>query len=92
LKGKYVTDARQKIQQKIIELAKRQGNNASSLGFADSIPDSGILDSPSLLELILWFENEFGLEIDQEQLTVENFGTIDAMASYAASYEERPGV
>jgi acyl carrier protein len=35
------------------------------------------------LELIVWFENEFGLEIEPEQLTVENFATIDAMASYA---------
>jgi acyl carrier protein len=87
-----VTDTRQKIQHKIVELAKRQGNDASSLSFADSIPDSGILDSPALLELILWFENEFDLEIDQDELTVENFGTIDAMASYAASCGERPGV
>ena len=42
-----------------------------------------MLDSPALWELIVWFENEFGLEIEPEQLTVENFGTIDAMASYA---------
>jgi acyl carrier protein len=78
-----MTDSRQKIHQKIVELAKQQGKDATSLRFQDSIPDLGVLDSSALLELIVWFENEFGLEIEPEQLTVENFGTIDAMASYA---------
>ncbi len=78
-----MTDPRKAIHQKIIELAKRLGNDASSLGYHDSIPDRGALDSPGLLELIMWFENEFNLEIEQEELTLENFGTIDAMASYA---------
>lgn len=78
-----MTDSRQKIYQKIVELAQQQGNDATSLRFQDSIPDFGVLDSPALFELIVWFENEFSLEIEPEQLTVENFGTIDAMASYA---------
>ena len=78
-----MTDSRQKIHQKIVELAKQQGKDATSLRFQDSIPDLGVLDSSALLELIVWFENEFGLEIEPEQLTTENFGTIDAMASYA---------
>jgi len=78
-----MTDSRQKIHQKIVELAKQQGKDATSLRFQDSIPDLGVLDSSALLELIVWFENEFGLEVEPEQLTVENFGTIDAMASYA---------
>lgn len=78
-----MTQTRQKIYEKIVELAKRQGNDATSLRFQDSIPDLGVLDSSALLELIVWLENEFGLGIEPEQLTVENFGTIDAMASYA---------
>ena len=78
-----MTHIRQKIYQKIVELAKEQGKDATSLRFQDSIPDFGVLDSPALWELIVWFENEFGLEIETEQLTIENFGTIDAMASYA---------
>jgi D-alanine--poly(phosphoribitol) ligase subunit 2 len=78
-----MTDSRQKIHQKIVELAKQQGKDATSLRFQDSIPDLGVLDSSALLELIVWFENSFGLEIEPEQLTVENFGTIDSMATYA---------
>ena len=78
-----MTETRPKIYQKIVELARQQGNDATSLRYKDSIPDFGVLDSSAVLELIVWFENEFGLEIEPEQLTVENFGTIDAMASYA---------
>lgn len=78
-----MTDKRQMIYQKIVELAKQQGKDATSLRFQDSIPEFGVLDSHALLELIVWIENEFGLKIEPEQLTVENFGTIDAIASYA---------
>ena len=73
---------RPKIQKKIVELAKQLGRDGSKLDFDQEIPASGLLDSPALLELIFWFENEFDLEIDQEDLNIENFGTINAMAAY----------
>ena len=34
------------------------------------------------MELIIWCEMTFGFEIDQDQLTMDNFGTINAMAAY----------
>lgn len=78
-----MTDIRKTIHAKVVELARQLGNDATKLGYDQSIPDSGMLDSPSLMELIMWFENEFGLELDQEELTLENFGTVDRMALYA---------
>ena len=36
-----MTDTHQKIYQKIVELAKQQGKDATSLRFQDSIPDFG---------------------------------------------------
>ena len=72
-----------KIRAKVIELARSLGHDASSLKDDQEIPGSGLLDSPALMELIIWFEGESGAEIDQDELTLENFGTIDAMAAYA---------
>jgi acyl carrier protein len=77
-----MNDIRKTIHAKIIKLARQLGHDARSLRYDQEIPSAGILDSPALMELIMWFENEFGLEVDQDQLTLENFGTIDRMAAY----------
>ena len=76
-------DTKAKIHAKIVELARSLRHDARSLKNDQEIPSSGLLDSPTLMELIIWFEGEFDVEIDQDQLTLENFGTIDAMAAYA---------
>ena len=70
------------IHAKIVELASSLGNDARGLRFDEEIPSSGYLDSAALMELVLWFEAEFDLMIPQEDLTLENMGTIDAMAAY----------
>ena len=70
------------IHAKIVELAKDLGRDARGLGYNDEIPASGLLDSPALMELIIWCEREFGIEIEQDELTLDNFGTIEAMTAY----------
>ncbi len=72
------TNSRQQIHAKIIELAQRLGKDASSLRFEAEIPATGFLDSAAIMELILWFEGQYGIEIPQEDLTIENLGTIVA--------------
>ena len=44
--------------------------------------DSGILDSTAVVELVLWLEENFQLEIDPEALTPDNFATLDAMVEF----------
>lgn len=70
------------IHAKIAELAQQLGNDAKSLKNDQEIPASGLLDSAGLMELILWLESTYGLSIDEDQITMDNFGTIDAMATY----------
>jgi D-alanine--poly(phosphoribitol) ligase subunit 2 len=81
-------DSRPQIHAKVVELAGQLGKDARNLRFDQEIPATGFLDSAAIMELILWFEGEYGLTIPQEDLTLENLGTIDAMASYL----ERVGV
>ena len=77
-----LSDARRTIRGKVIALAGRRGVDASNLQDTELIPESGALDSVGILELITWFEMTFDITIAQTDLTVENFGTIEAMASY----------
>ncbi len=72
----------EQIKAKVVELASQLGRDARKLGWDDEIPASGALDSPALMELIIWYESTFGVEIDQDELTIDNFGTINAMAAY----------
>ena len=69
---------------KVRELSKSLGRDARSLQSSDVIPTSGALDSAGLMELMIWFEAEFGLSIPQEDFTLENFGSVDQMAAYLA--------
>lgn len=73
---------KQAIHVKIAELAAQLGNNAKNLKDDDEIPATGLLDSAGLMELVLWFETIYGLTIEEDQITMDNFGTINAMANY----------
>jgi D-alanine--poly(phosphoribitol) ligase subunit 2 len=77
-----VAEAKRTIRKRIIDLADRRRIDARNLKDSDVIPETGVLDSAGIMELIIWFETTFGVTIDQADLTLENFGTIDAMASY----------
>ncbi len=75
-------DAQAAIHAQVVEIAKQLGNDASKLRFDEEIPASGLLDSAGLMELMMWFETAYDLTIDQDDLTIANFGTIDAMVAY----------
>lgn len=47
-----------------------------------SLPE---LDSLALVELITVIEDRFDLEIDEEDITAEVFGTVDSLAGYIDS-------
>lgn len=45
----------------------------------ESLLDSGILDSASILELVAFLESRFGIVIPDEELLPQNFETINAI-------------
>jgi len=49
---------------------------------ADKFADIGI-DSMSVVELVMFIEEEFGIAIPADQLTGENLASLDALASCA---------
>lgn len=65
-----------------------------------TIPDENLrlevgFDSVSSLEFLIWVENEFGIQIDDEDLSVQLVDSLDRLAEYverrmpAALSEER---
>jgi len=47
--------------------------------------ETGILDSLSLLKLVLFLEKQFGISVPAEELVPDNFKTINAICVYLRS-------
>lgn len=52
------------------------------LGDGGPLLESGILDSLGVLDLVHFAEQEFAIQIVDEELTPENFHTIDCIADF----------
>jgi acyl carrier protein len=72
----------ERIRHKVLEIARSIGRRTRNLSDDDILPETGLLDSAGILELILWVETEFGIEIDQQELSLDNFGSIRRMAAF----------
>lgn len=70
------------IKKKIVEIADRMGDDASELQSEDIIPATGLIDSAGLLELIAWYEEHFQIRLAQEEITIDNLGTLSSMADF----------
>lgn len=80
------------IRAKVIELARALKIDATGLGDADIIPATGFLDSTAILELLVWYELRFDIPLKQEEINIDNLGSIDAMTDFLFSRKGRKGV
>jgi acyl carrier protein len=48
-------------------------------------------DSLAVLELLTWLEEEFQLEISDEDIEVENFDSVDKIVEYVSAHLTGPG-
>lgn len=75
-------DIRRAIRAKIIELAQALDVDASGIADTDIIPATGYLDSTAILELVAWFEQAYDLPLKQEEINIDNLGTIEVMTDF----------
>jgi acyl carrier protein len=73
------------IRAKVIDLARALNIDASALGDTDILPATGYLDSTAILELIVWYERAYDLPLKQEEINIDNLGSIDAMTDFLLS-------
>ena len=70
------------IKAKIVEIAAQTGDDASELAVDDIIPATGLIDSTGLLELIAWYEKTYQIPLAQEEINVDNLGSLTRMAEF----------
>ena len=75
-------DIKARIREKLTEIAAETGNDASGITDEDIIPATGLVDSAGILGLVVWYENAFDMPLKQEEINIDNLGTIDSMADY----------
>jgi len=73
------------IRAKVIELAAALDIDASRLGDTEIIPATGYLDSTAILELVAWYERTYDFAVKQEELNIDNLGSIEAMTDFLLS-------
>jgi acyl carrier protein len=70
------------IRQKVVELANELGEDASDISDEDIIPATGTLDSAAILALVVWYEETYDFPLKQEEINIDNLGSINAMADF----------
>ena len=75
-------DIKTRIRGKLAELAAEIGNDASQIQDDDIIPATGLVDSAGILGLVVWYENAFDMPLTQEEINIDNLGSIESMADY----------
>ena len=56
--------------------------NAGDIQYGTSLVRGGVLDSKGIYEMIMHIEETYGFTVPPEEMTPDNFDTIDAMAAY----------
>lgn len=49
---------------------------------SDPLLGKGIVDSMGVMEVVVFLEEQFGLEVDDADITEENLGSVEAIATY----------
>ena len=68
------------FEKEIIEKILKKVKPSANLNNVSDIIDGGYLDSLELLGLITSLMEEFGIEIEIEDISPENFNSVEAMA------------
>ena len=81
---------RRDIRSKVMELAGRTGQRFEAPSDDEVLPATGLLDSAAILELVVWYETRFELELKQEEINIDNLGSVAAMTEFAMSKKLGP--
>lgn len=58
------------------------GSRGATLDDNDSFLEKGIIDSTGILELVAFIEDEFKIQVRDEELVPDNFDSVSKLAGY----------
>jgi acyl carrier protein len=69
-------------QQEIYDFIKTLKPNLPDFEPDENLLEDDLLDSVAMMELVLWSEEHFGFTVDTDDLTPDNFATLNAITEY----------
>jgi acyl carrier protein len=70
------------MQQEVSDFIKSLKPNVPDFEADENLLESDILDSVAMMEMVLWSEGQYGFTVDTDDLTPENFATVNAIVAY----------
>ena len=70
------------------ELLGLSDGAAHDLAADEDLLGGGLLDSIGVMSLVFFIEREFGVQVPPEDVTIENFQTLERIAAYVARRRE----
>ena len=52
------------------------------IGAGESLLDGGIIDSMGILEVVQFLEDDYGIEVSDEEMVADHFDSIDSIARF----------
>lgn len=84
---KIMSDRRQAIRDYIV----REFNPVEPIGNETQLVELGIVDSLAVFALIGFIHDEFGIEVDPDSVSYENFETVNAIEALVTACASRGG-
>ncbi len=78
-----MSDVEQAVREYIVENFM-MGEEDGELGSTDSFLDTGLIDSTGVLELVEFIEDNYGIEVNDEEMLPENLDSVSNIAAYIA--------
>jgi len=66
----------------LLKIANTRGKNVTDIRDDEALLESGILDSLSLLDFVVFLEKQYGTKVPGEEIVPENFGSLAAVSAY----------
>jgi acyl carrier protein len=74
------------IKKKLSQIASRvTGDTNPEFSDDEQLTETGLLDSPGVIELTIWIEDEFGFSISEDEVTTDNLGSVTAISIFIGS-------
>lgn len=64
-------------------------NNGNTLQAAENLIETGIIDSLGIVKLVAYLERTFGIKVADAELLAMNFETVETIASFVRTKQQR---
>ena len=81
--AEIIDDVVEKVRTFIVEELERSTSAALTPDFA--LIERDVVDSLAIFQLVSFIEDEYDIEIEDEELTADNFGTLQALGAFVSS-------